>query len=76
MLSNEFDYQDLIENSQLFGIKRFKDAIFRGEIDPVSNIRHGKGVNIYENGRIFEGDWFNDKRHGRGFEKFPNGNVY
>lgn len=33
MLSNEFDYQELVETSENFGVKRFKDAIYRGEID-------------------------------------------
>jgi hypothetical protein len=75
MLSNEFDYPDLIENSDNFGIKRFKDAIFRGEIDE-NNKRNGKGVIVYKNGRVYEGDWLDDKRQGRGYELFSNGNVY
>ena len=31
---------------------------------------------VYESGRIFEGEWINDKRHGMGYEKYKNGNVY
>lgn len=76
MLSNEFDYHELVENSENFGIKRFKDAIYRGEIDPQTNKRVGKGVIVYKNGRIYEGEWEDDKRQGRGYERFANGNVY
>jgi hypothetical protein len=76
MLSNEFDYIELLENSEFFGVKKFKDAIYRGEIDMSTTKRHGKGVIVYNNGRIYEGEWVDDKREGRGYEKFANGNVY
>ena len=76
MLSNEFDYHELLDHSETFGVKRFKDAIYRGEIDPDNNKRHGKGVIVYKNGRVYEGEWLNDKRQGRGFERFANGNTY
>jgi hypothetical protein len=31
---------------------------------------------VYLNGRIYEGEWFNDKRFGKGYEIYPNGNRY
>ena len=65
-----------MEHADNFGVKRFKDAIFRGEIDE-SNKRNGKGVIVYKNGgRVYEGDWYMDKRQGRGYEMFANGNIY
>lgn len=76
MLSNEFDYHDIVENSEDFGVKKFKDAIYRGELDQETGKRHGKGVIVYKNGRTYEGEWICDKRQGRGFERFANGNVY
>ena len=76
MLSNEFDYQELLEHSENFGVKRYKDAVFRGEIDPETNKRVGKGVIVYKNGRTYEGEWVSDKRQGRGYERFANGNIY
>jgi hypothetical protein len=76
MLSNEFDYQELLDNSENFGVKRYKDAVFRGEIDPDTNKRVGKGVIVYKNGRTYEGEWVGDKRQGRGYERFANGNIY
>lgn len=30
----------------------------------------------YENSRVYEGFWHNDKRHGYGYEKYCNGNTY
>lgn len=38
--------------------------------------RNGKGVMIYTNGRLFEGDWAEDLREGRGYERHANGNIY
>jgi len=67
MESNEFDY-DSIKTQDQFGIKQYKDAIFKGELQ--NRLREGKGVIIYNNGRVYEGDWSDDKRHGRGYERF------
>jgi hypothetical protein len=61
MLSNEFDYDDLKANSDLFAIKKYKDSsIYKGELyitDLKKKFRHGKGVIIYGNGRVYEGEW-------------------
>lgn len=75
MMSNEFDYDELRKDSQHFNIKQYKDSIYRGEIN-AKRKRHGKGVIVYDTGRIFEGCWHNDKRDGRGFELFANGNKF
>ena len=71
--SNEVDF-DTLKLKDNFGVKRFADAIFQGEI--TEGKRKGKGVMKYKNGRVFEGDWDNDLRHGRGYERYANGNVY
>lgn len=31
---------------------------------------------IYNNDRVYEGNWENDYKHGSGYESFPNGSVY
>ena len=31
---------------------------------------------VYQNGRVYEGEWVDDRRHGRGYERFSNGNIY
>ena len=73
MESNEFDY-DVITHLDNFGIKQYKDAVYKGELR--DRIREGKGLIIYNNGRVYEGEWSDDKRHGRGYERFINSNTY
>jgi len=73
MESNEFDYE-IIKASEYYGIKQYKDAVYKGELR--DRKRDGKGVIIYNNGRVYEGEWQDDKRHGRGYERFVNGNTY
>jgi len=54
MISNEFDYEEL-KSSANFGIKQYKDSVYRGELD--KRKRDGKGVIVYMTGRIYEGEW-------------------
>lgn len=75
MISSEFDYEKLRLESTSFAIKQYKDSIYRGEINKKRK-RNGKGVVVYDAGRIYEGEWNEDKRAGRGFELFSNGNKY
>jgi hypothetical protein len=72
-ISDDFDY-DLLRQSPNFRVKKYQDAVFRGEV--VSGKRTGLGVMIYRTGRIYEGRWENDQRHGRAYEKYANGNTY
>ena len=74
MISNEFDYEE-VRKSEVFGIKQYKDSIYRGELNGKRK-RHGLGVIVYNTGRIYEGEWKDDKRFNRGFELFVNGNTY
>ena len=48
---------------------KFKDALYRGQIKDVDK-REGKGIMVYESGRIYEGFWVADRRQGPGFEKY------
>ena len=48
----------------------YKDSVYRGEIDPKTLKRHGLGVKTYNNGRVYEGGWSQDKRDGHGYEIF------
>lgn len=73
MESQVFDYESLKE-SPSFGIKRYKDSIYRGEL--VNGKRSGLGVIQYRTARIYEGQWLNDNRNGRGMERYSNGNKY
>ena len=38
--------------------------------------REGLGIFIYANGRVYEGEWKNDRMNGRGFEIFSGGSTY
>lgn len=40
------------------------------------HVRQGSGTMTYPNGRVYKGEWLNDKRHGEGHEIYSNGNVY
>jgi hypothetical protein len=75
MMSDLFSLAEL-RSSPYFMVKEFKDSAYYGEIDPQTNLRHGRGIITYQNGRHFEGWWAQDKRHGKGFERFTNGNMY
>lgn len=55
-------------------VKRFKDCVFFGNV--FNNKRHGLGIMLYKNGRIYEGEWTNDVKNGKGLEMFGNGGRY
>jgi hypothetical protein len=61
MESQLFDYEMLTKQPN-FGIKKYNDSIYRGELK--NNKRHGLGVIVYRKARIYEGQWENDTRHG------------
>ena len=75
MISNEFDYEHVRQQGN-FGIKQYRDCIYRGELNPETRKREGLGVLVYENGRVYEGEWRKNKRDGRGYEVFASGNSY
>jgi hypothetical protein len=37
---------------------------------------HGKGVFKWPDGRVYEGDYLNDKKHGNGKVSWPDGREY
>lgn len=75
MVSDLFDYQGLrlLDN---FGIKTYRNSMYRGQIHEKTQERHGMGVLVCSNGRTYEGEWVLDKRNGQGLEVFANGNHY
>lgn len=54
MESNLFDYEE-IRKSELFGIKKYQDAIYRGYL--ANGKRHGWGIMFYKKIRVYEGEW-------------------
>ena len=73
MITDLFSFEELKSRTN-FAIKRYKESLYRGEIE--TGHRHGTGICVYEIGRVYEGEWSNDKRHGKGYERFSNGNQY
>jgi len=63
-----------IKSSTKTKIKRYKDCVYFGEI--INSKRHGKGIMVYADTRIYEGEWENDLKHGTGLEILSNGNKY
>eukprot|EP01080_Neovahlkampfia_damariscottae_P005949 gene5949-9778_t len=55
--------------------KKYKNGvIFKGEI--TKDKRHGKGEQVWPDGRTYDGDWKDDTMHGRGTYKWPEGRQY
>jgi hypothetical protein len=52
MESKIFDYEQVKQNEN-FGIKVFKDAIYRGEL--LNGKREGLGAMVYRKCRLYEG---------------------
>jgi hypothetical protein len=63
-----------ISNGSGLEIKRYKESAYWGETQ--ESKRHGQGVLLYANGRVYEGNWSANLRNGKGFEKFSNGSTY
>mgnify|MGYP003866831653 FL=1 len=53
-----FDYEE-IKKGQFFGIKKYADSVYRGELTE-QNKREGYGVMGYRKNRVYEGYWVND----------------
>lgn len=47
-----FDYDD-VKRSEPFGLKKYQDAVYRGELK--GGKRHGNGVMVYRKNRVYEG---------------------
>ena len=68
-----FDYL-MVRKSDTFGIKKYSDAIYRGDLG--NGKRQGLGVMLYKKNRVYEGEWKSDLRFGKGYERYSNGNKY
>lgn len=71
--SKEIDFDQLRRHPN-YTEKRYKDAIYLGTMR--NDMRDGKGIMKYANGRQYEGEWIQDNREGKGFERYPNRNTY
>jgi len=59
-----------------WGTTGFRAAVFGRSLKEkytgwfVNDKKHGKGLQTYEDGTFYEGDWENDKRNGYGYLSF------
>lgn len=54
-----------IKREKTFRKRRYPDAIYYG-LTNEGKAREGKGIMIYNNQRMYEGDWSGDVRNGYG----------
>jgi hypothetical protein len=67
---------ELLKELDNLKIKKYSDALFFGQVHPKTSKREGKGIMKYKNGRVYEGEFYNDLRQGDGYELYPNNNTY
>lgn len=42
------------------------DARYKGDWSSSNDVRHGKGIQVWHDGSMYEGQWRNDKANGKG----------
>jgi hypothetical protein len=53
-----------------------KNTVYYGECSTKSNQRHGRGIQVWVEGNIYEGYWKNDKPNGMGKLIYKDGDIY
>ena len=53
-----------------------KGSRYEGDWKPGTFVKHGRGVFVYPDSKMYEGYFVNDKRHGKGRFFYKNGDVY
>ena len=78
-----FKYKNFEQEKDPSVKKVLKDKIvledgheYEGEWNTKTNLRHGKGYQIWYDGSIYEGYWINDKANGRGRLIHADGDIY
>jgi hypothetical protein len=70
-----FKWTKKLTHGSDFRVYKYKDAVYQGQVNEKGQ-RHGKGVMLYDGGRLYEGHWANDRREGHGYEKYDNSNIF
>ena len=52
------------------------NSTYEGEWNVETNMRHGRGIQIWQDGSIYEGYWVHDKANGRGRLIHGDGDIY
>ncbi|OMJ83676.1 hypothetical protein SteCoe_15346 [Stentor coeruleus] len=69
-------YKGVIINGKKEGIGILVDRTKKYIGEFKNDKRHGKGLNIKENGEIYDGEWLNDKYNGKGNCTYSDGHLY
>lgn len=75
LMSGLFSFEDLKKDGFKMMEITYRTSIFYGQVKEFEDGRchkEGKGVLLYENGRVYEGNWKNNKREGVGYERFQS----
>ena len=77
---------NIIDDNQIFNIYKFpndqfsnsEDSIYIGEMERyfISYYKNGKGIEFFNNGDIYEGNYKNNKKEGKGIYYFNFGDNY
>lgn len=62
--NDHFDMKALHASENL-KLKKYKESVYYGEY--INGKRHGKGIMMYDNSRLYEGNWECDYKHGEGY---------
>ena len=69
----DFDLSSL-RTSTALRTKKYKTSTYYGELR--SNAKEGLGVMLYQDGKVYEGQWKADKKEGQGAERLANTALY
>ena len=74
--NNNQENNDSLLNNQIKYVEnlRIQNAVYTGEL--LNGKRHGKGVQIWDDGAKYEGEWENDKSNGYGTFYHTDGDIY
>ena len=65
-----------MENKCFYRVLEEEDGVYKGTIELGQIdvfIKEGRGKKEYKDGKLFEGEWKNNKRERKGICKYPDG---
>lgn len=75
LMSGLFSFETLKKEGYKMMEITYRNSIYYGQVKEFEDGRchkEGKGILLYDNGRVYEGNWKNNKREGIGYERFQS----